>query len=49
MTNAFLKGQQTAKRETAIKMMQIGMNINQICQVLDKSIEEINLLIEETE
>jgi len=49
ITNAFLKGQQTAKRETAIKMMQIGMNIDQICQVLDLSIEEINLLIGETE
>jgi hypothetical protein len=49
ITNAFLKGKQTAKRETAIKMMQIGMNIDQICQVLDLSIEEINLLIGETE
>lgn len=49
ITNAFLKEQQTAKREIAIKMMQIGMNIDQICQVLNLSIEEINLLIGETE
>ena len=49
VTNAFLKGQQTVKRETAIKMMQMGMNIEQICQVLNLSIEEINLLIGETE
>ncbi len=49
ITNAFLKGKQTAKRETAIKMIQIGMNIDQICQVLNLSIEEINLLIGDTE
>ncbi|OIP68541.1 MAG: hypothetical protein AUK48_15705 [Oscillatoriales cyanobacterium CG2_30_44_21] len=48
ITNTFLKGQQAAKRETAIKMMPIGMHIDQICQVLDLSIEEINLLIGET-
>ncbi len=47
--NTLLKGQQIAKREIAIKMMQIGMNIDQICQVLDLSIEEINLLIGENQ
>jgi hypothetical protein len=45
----FLQGHRMAKRETAIKMREMGFDKSRISKILDLSIEEINSLIGKSE